>query len=97
MVELVSAVAVILAKDMAEVVSAVAVVVAEVVSVVVVTEVASTVAEGKSLPVTVNLTHAVTTTKSKASPPVQIINYTRNTKLRSYSYSCYYLLFVVII
>ena len=86
MVELVSAVAVILAKDMAEVVSAGAVVVAEVVSVVVVTEVASTV-----------VTYAVTTTKSKTSPPVQIINYTRNTKLRSYSYSCSYLLFVVII
>ena len=96
MAELVSVVVVIPAKGMAKVVSAAAVVVAEVVSAVVVTEVASTVAEGKVYQLLL-LTHIVTTTKSKASPPVQIINYTRNTKLRSYSYSCYYLLFVGII
>ena len=83
MAELVSAVVVITAKDMAEVLSVAAVVVAEVVSAaaVVMKEVASKVAEGKVYQLLLTLTHAVTTTKSKASPPVQIINYTRNTKL----------------
>ena len=61
MAELVSAIVVIPAKDMAEVVSAAAVVV---------TEVVSTVAEGKVYQLLLTLTHVVTITKSIASPPV---------------------------
>ena len=72
MAELVSAVVVITAKDMAEVLSVAAVVVAEVVSAaaVVMKEVASKVAEGKVYQLLLTLTHVVTITKSIASPPV---------------------------
>ena len=74
MAKLVSAVVVIPAKNMVKVVSATAAVVAEVMSAVVVTEVASTVAEGRVYQLLLTLIHVVTTTKSKASPPVQIIS-----------------------